>query len=90
MRAVRLAGWFAALLASMAQGADWPQWGGSDARNMIGQAKHLPATFGPGEKKTDGSGIDPATTRNVKWVRKLGAQTYGNVTVAGGRVFVGT
>jgi outer membrane protein assembly factor BamB len=31
-----------------------------------------------------------ATTKNVKWVVKLGSQAYGNPTVAGGKVFVGT
>ena len=31
-----------------------------------------------------------ATTRNVKWVAKLGSQAYGNPTIAGGKVFVGT
>src|ERR1051326_5234259 len=31
-----------------------------------------------------------STTKNVKWVGKLGSQSYGNVTVAGGKVFVGT
>ena len=28
--------------------------------------------------------------KNVKWVAQLGSQTYGNVVVAGGMVFVGT
>ena len=31
-----------------------------------------------------------ATTKNVKWVAKLGSQTYGNPVVANGKVFVGT
>ena len=30
------------------------------------------------------------TTKNVKWVAKLGSQSYGNPTVADGRVYVGT
>ena len=30
------------------------------------------------------------TTKNVLWVAKLGSQTYGNPTVANGRVYVGT
>jgi outer membrane protein assembly factor BamB len=30
------------------------------------------------------------TTKNVKWVAKLGSQAYGNVVVAGGKVFIGT
>jgi len=79
-----------AVLAAVASAADWPQWGGSDARNMASDAQGLPATFVPGEKRPDGSGIDMATTQNVRWVAKLGSQTYGNTTVAGGRVYVGT
>ena len=31
-----------------------------------------------------------ATTRNVRWVARLGTHTYGNPVVAGGRVIVGT
>ncbi|KAB2667587.1 MAG: PQQ-binding-like beta-propeller repeat protein, partial [Verrucomicrobia bacterium] len=34
--------------------------------------------------------IDLATTKNVKWVVKLGSQSYGNPVVAGGKVFTGT
>ena len=70
--------------------ADWPQWGGRDGRNMVSDEKGLPDSFVPGEKKADNSGIDLATTQNVRWVARLGSQTLGNPTVAGGRVFVGT
>ena len=31
-----------------------------------------------------------ATTKNVRWVAKLGSQAYGNPTISGGKVFVGT
>ena len=80
-----LAGWSASVTAK-----DWPQWGGTDDRNMVSSEKGLPDSFTPGKKKPDGSGIDRSTTRNVKWVAKLGSQTCGNATVAGGRVFIGT
>jgi outer membrane protein assembly factor BamB len=33
---------------------------------------------------------DVETKKNVKWVAGLGSQTYGNPTVAAGKVFVGT
>src|SRR5690606_29053325 len=33
---------------------------------------------------------DPSESKNVKWVAKLGSQTYGNAVVADGKVFVGT
>ena len=28
--------------------------------------------------------------KNLKWAAKIGSQSYGNVTVAGGKVFIGT
>jgi outer membrane protein assembly factor BamB len=57
---------------------------------MVSGAKGLPATFGAGEAKKDSDEIDLSTTKGVKWVAKLGGAAYGNPTVAGGRVFVGT
>jgi len=71
--------------------ADWPQWGGRDCRNMVSLVeKGLPALFDPGRKKSGSREIDLATTKNVKWAARLGTETYGNPTVSGGRVFVGT
>jgi outer membrane protein assembly factor BamB len=75
---------------SIAAGEDWPQWGGRDGRNMVSEATGLPASFEPGKKLPSGGGIDPATTTNVWWSARLASQTYGNPTVAGGKVFVGT
>jgi outer membrane protein assembly factor BamB len=57
---------------------------------MVSGEKGLPELFAPGEKRSDNTGIDPTTTKNVRWVARLGSQTCGNPTVAGGRVFVGT
>ena len=71
-------------------GAEWPQWGGRPTRNMYSAEKGLPATFDPGKFKKGTEDVDLKTTKNVKWVAKLGSQSYGNVTVAGGKVFVGT
>ena len=34
--------------------------------------------------------IDLKTTKNVKWVTKLGSQSYANPTVFNGKIFVGT
>ncbi|MGA2030900.1 MAG: PQQ-binding-like beta-propeller repeat protein [Thermoguttaceae bacterium] len=70
--------------------ADWPQWGGRDDRNMVSTEQGLPDTFVPGKKSPRGTGIDLASTRNVKWVARLGTQSYGNVTVSQGRVLIGT
>ncbi len=76
--------------AAVAAGADWPQWGGRDGRNMASAERGLPESFEPGAKKTDGSGIDLATARNVKWVARLNGQTCSSPAISGGKVFIGT
>ena len=57
---------------------DWPMWGGTPDRNMVSAMKGLPADW------------DVKTKKNVKWMARLGSQSYGNPVVAGGMVFVGT
>ncbi|HEX8476331.1 MAG TPA: PQQ-binding-like beta-propeller repeat protein [Pyrinomonadaceae bacterium] len=70
---------YGSLLASSDPGTgDWPMWGGTPDRNMVSAMKGLPTTW------------DVSKKRNVKWVAELGSQTYGNITVAGGVVLVGT
>jgi outer membrane protein assembly factor BamB len=85
--------WFAtgSVAAVAASAADWPQWGGNDpGRNMYSPATGLPDRFEPGKLASGEENIDMATTKGVKWVAKLGSQSYGNVVVSGGKVFVGT
>src|SRR3954465_10587953 len=86
---IRTAALFTALLPSAAPAADWPYWGRDGSRNMVSPEKNL-ATSGklPDAPEKDLLTPDPAT--GVRWVVKLGSQTYGNPTVAGGKVFVGT
>ncbi|MDP2318317.1 MAG: PQQ-binding-like beta-propeller repeat protein [Acidobacteriota bacterium] len=57
---------------------DWPMWGGTPSRNMVSPMTGLPTTW------------DVKTGKNVKWVAELGSQSYGNPTVGGGVVLVGT
>jgi len=59
-------------------GKEWPMWGGTPDRNMVSGMKGVPTTW------------DLKTKKNIKWVAELGSQAYGNPTVAGGYVFVGT
>ncbi|MCX6344863.1 MAG: PQQ-binding-like beta-propeller repeat protein [Armatimonadetes bacterium] len=70
---------FALLIASMtiAQAADWPQWGGSASRNMVSSEKNLPPTFS-------------FTSKNLSWKAKLGSHSYGSPVISGGKVFIGT
>ena len=64
--------------ASVSLSADWPMWGGTPSRNMVSAMTGLPTTW------------DVKTGKNVKWVAELGSQSYGNPTVGGGVVLVGT
>ena len=70
--------------------ADWPQWGGSPARNNTPSAPNGPTDWDVGRFDYQTGEWDNSTARNVKWVARLGSQTYGTPVVAGGRVFVGT
>ena len=76
--------------ATAAGARDWPQWGGTGTRNMSAGERGIPASFVPGKKGSDGSGIDLRTTQNVKWTAKLGNETYSTPAIAGGKVFIGT
>ncbi|MBA4148083.1 MAG: PQQ-binding-like beta-propeller repeat protein [Verrucomicrobia bacterium] len=78
------------LFASNTFASDWPEWGGKPIRNMYSPEKGLPSSFDPGQFKSGTEEVDLKTTKNVKWVAKIGSQSYGNVTVAGGKIFVGT
>ena len=70
---------------------DWPMWGRTVHRNMHAPAaENLPTEFKPGDLKEGSAEVDMATTENVKWVAKMGSQTYGNPVVANGRIYIGT
>ncbi len=69
---------------------DWPSWGGGNSRNMAASATGITMQIDPGKRVKRSEEIDLATTQGLKWVEKLGSQTYGTPTIAGGKVFVGT
>ena len=56
----------------------WPMWGGTPSRNLVSPEKNMPVKW------------DVETGQGVKWVSKLGAQSYGNPVISGGKIFVGT
>ncbi|MBC8354461.1 MAG: PQQ-binding-like beta-propeller repeat protein [Planctomycetes bacterium] len=69
---------------------DWPQWAGTSYRNNTPIGKDIPVEWNVGD-------FDPKTgdwisddAQNIKWVARVGSQTYGNPVVAGGRLYVGT
>lgn len=70
---------------------DWPMWGRTPARSMSSSSETGLAThFKPGEFIGASDEIDESTSENIKWIAKLGSQSYGNPTVSQGKVFVGT
>jgi len=73
-----------------AKAGDWPQWGGTHERNMMSTETNLPDSWSPGKKKEGTEEFDLSTSKNVKWIAKIGSQCYGNPTVSGGKVFIGT
>lgn len=66
-------------IAAMKVGArDWPQWGGSPARNNTPEGTSIPTTW------------DIGAGENIRWSAGLGSETYGNPVSANGKVYVGT
>lgn len=69
---------------------DWPQWGGTPRRNNTPVGRNIPIEWEIGKFDRDTGRWLRGTSRNIKWVAKLGSQSYGNPVVSGGKVFVGT
>lgn len=76
--------------AALAGPRDWNQWGGGGSRNNTPQATNIPSewTIGEFDKKT--GEWDRESSENIKWVARLGSQSYGNPVIANGKVYVGT
>jgi outer membrane protein assembly factor BamB len=68
----------------------WPQWGGSPSRNNASDAKNLPVEWSVGEFDFRTGKWLGGDVKNVRWVAKLGNESYGSPAVAGGRVFCAT
>lgn len=78
----------AAVFTTSAIADDWAQWGNENNKNMVSPVTGLPTEMSAGE----GKGIEEikATAKGLKWVAKLGSQTYGTPTIGEGKVLVGT
>jgi outer membrane protein assembly factor BamB len=70
--------------------AEWNQWGGTSARNNTPGGSNIPAEWEVGEVDYRTGEWDPTDAKNIKWVAKLGSQSYGNPVVANGKIIVGT
>lgn len=58
--------------------SEWPMLGGGPERNAVRADASLPLSW------------NPRTGENVLWQARLGDETYGAPSVAGGQVFIGT
>lgn len=67
-----------------------PQFGGSPLRNNAPQARNLPAEWDVGQFHFRTGEWLGESVKNVKWVAKLGSESYTSPVVAGGKIFCGT
>ena len=76
--------------ASGVRKADWAQWGGSPVRNNVPRAHNLPVEWDVGKFDETTGAWQKADAKGIKWVARLGSQSYGNPVVANGKVYIGT
>jgi outer membrane protein assembly factor BamB len=69
---------------------DWNQWGGDSHRNNTPVGHDIPTEWAVGEFDNRTGEWIPEGAKNIKWVARLGSQTYGNPVISGGKAFVGT
>ncbi len=69
---------------------DWPQWGGTSYRNNTPIGKNIPASWNVGTFNRKTGEWSSEGAENIKWVSRVGSQTYGNPVVADGNVYIGT
>jgi len=75
---------------SSGQAAEWPQWGGSPARNNAPDEKNLPTEWDVGDFDYKTGRWISDSAKNILWVARLGSQSYGTPVIAGGRIFCAT
>src|SRR5262245_8736199 len=75
---------------AQAGSGDWPQWGGSPARNNAPEAANIASDWEVGKYDRKLQLFWPGTSRNIKWVARLGRVTHGTPVIAHGMVYIGT
>ena len=78
------------IVVAISAAADWPQWGGSPARNNTPEGKNLPVQWNVGKFEPGTGKWLGESAKNVRWAARLGSTTYGTPVVAGGKVFCAT
>jgi len=75
------AGVLLAVGAGAAGAQDWPEWCGRASRNMAARSdQSSPDSADCGQENDDGE-VDLASTKNVKWVARLGHRNTGSPVV---------
>jgi outer membrane protein assembly factor BamB len=69
---------------------EWNQWGGDAERNNTPIGENIPTSWEVGDFDPETGEWDSSGSENIKWVSRLGSQSYGNAVVADGKVFIGT
>ncbi|MBI5819500.1 MAG: PQQ-binding-like beta-propeller repeat protein [Verrucomicrobia bacterium] len=84
------AGAFLAAGAVVASAKDWPEWCGQASRNRAAECdQKLPDSVDCGELNDAGEVVLPST-KNVRWVTRIGRRTTGSPVISRGKVFIGT
>ena len=84
------AGVLLVLVVGAVRANDWPEWCGQASRNMAAKGDQSLPDSADCAAENDAGEIDLLSTKNVKWVAKLGRRTTGAPVVSRGRVFIGT
>jgi hypothetical protein len=69
---------------------DWPEWGGSSLRNNVSDAKDLPHEWDPGRFDFRTGQWQGESAQHIKWVARLGSESYGSPVISGGKLFCAT
>ncbi len=69
---------------------DSPQWGGTSQRNNAPNTGALPDSWDVGQFDFRTGAWKNETAENIRWVAKLGSESYGSPVIAGGKVFCAT
>ena len=78
------------LIVATLAAADWPQWGGSPARNNTPVGRNIPIQWNIGQFDPGSGRWLSESAQNIRWVARLGSISYGTPVVADGRVFCAT
>jgi hypothetical protein len=69
---------------------DWSQWGGTSYRNNVPVGTNIPTSWAIGSFDRKTYEWNSEGSENIKWVARVGSQTYGNPVSAAGKIYVGT